>query len=73
MAKAKPLSEDMKWKAESDARTLREAEEIRMDAPRYKRAVTELQKLEASAKKALQVAGKAKVRSLADLKKLAEG
>jgi hypothetical protein len=39
-AKAQYIKDEERWKAESDARTLREAMEIRKDKKRLKRAKT---------------------------------
>ena len=47
--------QEKQWQAESDARTLTEAQEIRSDADRYKAAKRELKKqVEATTKAALE-------------------
>ena len=58
MAKSSGIAMDKDWQAESDMRTLAEAEEIRKDPKRLKAAlakakekIEELQKLQGSAKK----------------------
>jgi len=38
-AQVVPTKEDLKWQAESDARTLKDAAEIRSDPARLKRAI----------------------------------
>ncbi len=49
-----PSSDDeKKWRAESDARTLREAQEIRGDKKRLKMALACLEDIKADAEKAL--------------------
>ena len=44
---------DDQWEVESDASTLREAEEIKADSKRFKKAVKELKKQSAAAQKAV--------------------
>jgi len=38
------VTDDKKWEAESDARSLTESEQIRADKPRHARAIVELRK-----------------------------
>jgi hypothetical protein len=47
----KKSAEEKKWAAESDARTLADAEEIRRSRPRAKRAVTAAKRLAVDAQK----------------------
>ena len=47
------VSEDKQWEVEQDARTLREAEEIKADSKRFKKAANELKKQSAAAQKAV--------------------
>lgn len=49
----KMTAEDKKWEVESDARTLREAEEIKVDSGRFKKAAAELKKQAEAARRAV--------------------
>ena len=65
MAESKSIklsTEDMKWKAESDARTLQEAEVIRGDKKRIKAAL----KIMDEQMKAMQVAKETTMDAMAD-------
>lgn len=48
------MAEDDKWEIEADARTLVEAELIRKDSKRYKKAITQLKKENAAREEALK-------------------
>lgn len=47
---AKEEEQEMQWKAEADCRTLIDAEEIKKDKPRLKRALAEAKKKAAALK-----------------------
>jgi len=49
------IKTDEKWEIEDDARTLREAEEIKADSKRFKKAAKELEKQAVAAKRASAV------------------
>jgi len=49
----KMTAEDKKWEVEGDARTLREAEEIKADSKRFKKAAAELEKQAEAARRAV--------------------
>ena len=49
-------AEDQKWEIENDARTLREAEEIKAEPKRLKKAIAELQKQADAAQQAVATA-----------------
>ena len=57
-------ADDKQWEVEQDARTLREAEEIKAEPKRLKKAVVELKKQAEAAQRAL-----AAVKATAGLKK----
>lgn len=46
-------AQDKKWETESDARTLREAEEIKAKPKRFKKAAAELKKQAEAARRAV--------------------
>lgn len=55
---AGPVSaQEKKWRAESDARTLIEAQEIKLDKARHRAAVKCLREQAAAAQKAVEAAG----------------
>jgi len=51
-------AESRRWQAESDARTLIDAETINLDAGRKRRALTEAKKIAAQKKKEMKAAEK---------------
>jgi len=51
-------AQDRKWRAESDARTLVEAQEIKADRPRHKAALKCLKEQAAATQKALDAESK---------------
>jgi len=55
---AKLTKEDKDWRAESDARTLIEAEKVRDDSGRHKAALVKLKVIVEAAKDEISVAGK---------------